>query len=115
MADLVEALGEHVMDEAPEQFDARHGDATVATGADNDPITGKLDDATVRERDTVRISAEIFDDGSCTAERALRVDVPAHAAELAEESVERLGGLGSRRRLETHRRDARDGAHHVSC
>src|SRR6516162_4145347 len=97
VADAVEALGQHVHQEAPDELvrvkphrlpAARAVDAIVlATERDAGVVGGN--EAAVRDSDTMRVTREIAQHLLGSGERRLAVDYPVEAPQRGDEALER--------------------------
>lgn len=88
MADLDEALGQHVQHEPPEKLVGGERDGGRTAGAEGDAALVEGDEAMVADADPVGVLAEVAEDQRVVAERRLAVHDPAEAAELVEETPE---------------------------
>src|SRR5258708_40034965 len=76
MADLVESVGQDVLDEAMKKLDGRERDRAVSLGSKRDGIVRDREQAAVGDPHTVGVTAEVVDDVLTRLEGGLRVDVP---------------------------------------
>ena len=91
MADLDEAAGQDVQEEAAEKLFGGKSDLLLAAGAEGDEVGIEGDEALIGETDAMGVAAEIAKDLIAVAERRLAVDHPAHVGELVEERIEAVG------------------------
>src|SRR6185437_4700924 len=88
VADLVEAVGQHVLHEAPEELDGGEGLGGVAAGPEHDARIGDVEQAAVGDADAMGVTAKVGDDVLGGRERRLRVDVPGELRELGYQTGE---------------------------
>jgi transcription elongation GreA/GreB family factor len=94
MADAVEAIGQAVEQEAPdelvgvERHDLRLVVMTIVLPAEADPAIGQADQAGVGDGDAVRVAAEIRQHLFGAAEGRLRVDYPLGLTALGQRTGE---------------------------
>ena len=88
VADLVEALGQHVLHEAPEERDGGEGLDAAAAGAEDDVLGGNVDEAAIGDADAMGVAAEVGDDVPGFLEGLLGVDVPRELADPGDEAPE---------------------------
>jgi len=86
MANLDEAPGQDVEDEAAEELLRGEGDAGVAAGAEGDAAGVEGDESVVADADPVRVLAEVAEDLVLVAEGGLAVDDPSSPMQGVEEA-----------------------------
>ena len=89
--DLHEAVRQHVLSKPAEEGIRREGDGLAVLRPEGDTALIHRHEARIRDPDTVGVPAEISNHLLGAAERALGVDVPAHAVEPSAEVVPCLG------------------------
>src|SRR5262249_25259568 len=62
VADLVEAVGQDVLHEAPEELDGGEGLGVLAPGPEDDTLAGDVEQAAVGDADAMGVAAEVGDD-----------------------------------------------------
>jgi hypothetical protein len=62
VADLVEAIWQYMLNEAPEELDRVEGLDIVAAGAEDDALVGGVEQTAVGDADAMGVAAEIGDD-----------------------------------------------------
>ena len=92
-ADLVEAVGQHVLHEASEKLDLRDRLEPVTLRAEGHALVGDIDEAAVRDGDAMRVAPEIAEHVRGAVEGGLRVDDPALPRDDAHEPREAFGVL----------------------
>src|SRR6266545_2010001 len=81
VADLDEAVGQNVEQEAADEFLRGHGDAFAVLGTKADAVFVERDQPVIREAHAMRVPPEIPEDLLRTGERVLRVHHPVLAVE----------------------------------
>jgi hypothetical protein len=97
VADAVEALGQHVQQEAPDELvrvqphrlPAARAVAAIVLPAERNRVAVGCHEAAVRDGDTVRVTGEIAQDLFWSGERRLAVDHPLDSPQRADEALER--------------------------
>ena len=99
MADLDEAFGEDVEDEASKKLVGRESDLRRTARAKGDAVLVEGDEAVIADADTMGVLAEVAKDLLLVAEGRLAVDDPPNTLKLVAESPEAVvigeGGGGS--------------------
>ena len=116
MADLDEASGQDVQDEASEKLGGGERDRLASAGAEGDGLIVERDEALVGEADAMGVAAEVTKDLVAVAEGGFAVDDPALLFELVEGGVEaRCVGEGSGRTDEAEQASSVGGAQAVDA
>jgi hypothetical protein len=91
MANLDEAFGQDVQDEATEKLLGRQSDFGVAASAERDAAVIERDEAMVADADPVGILAEVAEDLLLVAEGRFAIDDPSASSEPFAQAVKGLG------------------------
>ncbi len=82
MPDLDEAVWQHVLKKAPDEFIRRQGDGIAVLGGETDAAVSVADESCIRYSDAVGIPAQVFEEVLSAPKRALAVGIPIEAEEL---------------------------------
>ena len=100
VANLHEAAGQDVLQEAMDEFVGREGRGGFAASAEVDAVVGEREQALIGDPDAVRVSAEVAEDLFGPGEGLLAVGDPLLLVEPILELGEGLGGFQFRGQIE---------------